>query len=384
MEAARSSGAIALINDIIEKGVKSRASDIHLEPQDGQLKVRYRVDGMLHDSISIHRSQQAAAISRVKVMVDMDIAEHRLPQDGRTHLKVDGKDIDLRVSTIPTVHGEKVVMRILDRSTALFKLEQLGLSEKELYTYKSILSKPAGIILATGPTGSGKTTTLYASLSQINSHQINIVTIEDPVEYQLPGINQIPINNKTGLNFAKGLRHILRQDPDVIMVGEIRDVETARIAIQASLTGHLVFSTNDACSAVARLIDMEIEPYLIAASLSGILAQRLIRTVCPNCSQNYEPGEREAELINFKGTLKRARGCKACSFTGYHGRTGVYEILPVTQEIRELIGKKAPTHILRQKAESEGMRTLLNSGVEKIIQEKTTIEEVMRVLCLSS
>ncbi len=332
---AKGHGAPEILDEIINKAVDLRASDIHLEPREEYLRVRYRVDGMLEDSLPIHKSKQAALISRVKVLVNLDIAESRLPQDGRTNLKIEKSTIDVRVSTIPTLHGEKVVLRLLNRTNTQLSLEELGMGKEELDFYRKMISKRTGIILVTGPTGSGKTTTLYATLSALNSKEVNIMTIEDPVEYQLPGINQIQVNPKAGLTFARGLRSILRQDPDVIMVGEIRDLETAKIAFQAALTGHLVFSTlhtNDAPSAVTRLADIGIEPYLIEASVIGVVAQRLVRKISPK---------------------------------GYKGRTGIYEVL---------LGSKP----------QRGMKTLVESGMLKVKQGITSKEEVARVTYLES
>lgn len=323
----------ALLDEIIAKAVEFRASDIHLEPREEYLRVRYRVDGLLQDGNPVHKSKQAALVSRVKVLVNLDIAESRLPQDGRTTVKIGKHQIDLRISTIPTIHGEKVVIRLLDRKNTRLELEELGMEKEDLDLYRQIISKKTGIVLVTGPTGSGKTTTLYSTLAQLNSKEVNIITIEDPVEYQLPGVNQIHVNNKAGLTFARGLRSILRQDPDIIMVGEIRDIETARIAIQAALTGHLVFSTlhtNNAPSAVTRLIEMGIEKYLIEATVLGVVAQRLVRIAAPQ---------------------------------GYRGRTGIYEVM---------LGASPQNN----------MKTLLNDGLHKVKQNITTREELARVLSL--
>lgn len=348
------SGAAALIDDIIEKACQLRASDIHLEPTEHNLKVRYRVDGILQSGITVHRSMMPSAISRVKVMVNIDIGESRLPQDGKMNLNVDGSDIDLRVSTMPTVYGEKAVIRLLSRDNTSLSLESLGMDEAEYTKFLSSIKRPNGLILITGPTGGGKTTTLYAALNKLNSMEKNIVTIEDPVEYQLPNINQIQVNYKSGLTFAKGLRSILRQDPDIIMVGEIRDAETARIAVQAALTGHLVFSTlhtNSAAGAVERLIDMGIEPYLVSSSLICVVAQRLLRLSCPRC--------------------------KECGFTGYKGRTGVYEILRIDEDVRSLILRNAGKKEIELKA---GMRTIYEAGRDKVTQGLTTEEELRRVI----
>ena len=360
-------GAIALVNDIIEQAVKLRASDIHLEPRSDALKVRYRVDGLLHDGISIHKSMQASVISRIKVMVNLDIAEWRLPQDGRVFLKISDKEIDFRVSTIPTVHGEKIVMRLLERKAVLIGLSELGMTKEDFALFKSLVSKPHGMILVSGPTGAGKTTTLYAALNYINTDSQNIMTIEDPVEYQLPNINQIHVNYKAGLTFARGLRSILRQDPDVIMVGEIRDEETARIAIQSALTGHLVLSTvhaNDSASTIVRLMDMGIEPYLIKATLIGAVAQRLVRTYCKKC----------------RGETK----CKDCNFTGFSGRTGVYEILKISEEIKKLIKKDVHAVEVRKEANAVGMKTLSQNGELLLANKVTSKEELIRSIYLDS
>ncbi|MFH0887188.1 MAG: GspE/PulE family protein [bacterium] len=352
---------LTMVNDIIRKAVSSRASDIHFEPRHDQMEVRFRIDGFLSNGTYISKMNQNSIISCIKVMVNMDIAESRLPQDGKAHLKIEGKELDLRVSTIPISHGEKAVIRILEQNTAHLPLEGLGMWERELKIYSSMTERPSGIILLTGPTGSGKTTTLYATLSKLNQEIKNITTIEDPVEYQLPGINQIQVNNKSGLNFSKGLRSILRQDPDIIMIGEIRDRETADIAIQAAMTGHLVLSTlhtNDSVSAIPRLMDMGIEPYLIAASLNGVVAQRLVRTLCSQCE---------------------GKGCQRCQHTGYHGRTGIFEIFQVSQKIREMIGKYDALAIKRY-AQEEGMEILLDRGIEKTKLGITSKEEILRII----
>lgn len=350
-----SGGATALVNDLIEKAVELKASDMHLEPAEHNLKVRYRVDGLLQNGITIHKSMVPSLIARVKVMVSLDIGESRLPQDGKTHLNILDKDIDLRVSTIPTIFGEKVVLRLLDRGNLSISIEQLGMGSEDLAVFTKAISKPQGLILVTGPTGSGKTTTLYCALNKINSQEKNIITIEDPVEYQLQGINQIQVNYKTGLTFAKGLRSILRQDPDVIMVGEIRDSETAKIAIQAAMTGHLVFSTmhtNSSVAAVERLIDMGAEPYLVATSLTGVISQRLLRLSCPKC--------------------------KECGFKGYRGRTGIYEIFCIDDEVREMIIKRADRKQIEKTAK---IRSLLDVGLEKVNKGLTSKEELFRVVC---
>ena len=379
---------IKLVNLILFQAVKERASDIHIEPFQKELKVRYRIDGILYQRFDPPKKYQPAIISRLKVMAKLDIAEKRLPQDGRIPIKIAEKDIDIRVSIIPTTFGERVVLRLLDKSSVLMGLEEIGLSAHQLEILDDLIHRPNGILLVTGPTGSGKTTTLYGALSRINSPDKNIITIEDPVEYQLWGIGQIQVNPKIGLTFAHGLRSVLRHDPDVILVGEIRDVETAEIAIQSALTGHLVFSTlhtNDAASAVTRLVDMGIEPFLVASVVRAIVAQRLIRFICPECKEGYVPDPevlREAGLAmsHLEGkTLYRGKGCPACSETGYRGRSGIYEILLVSEGIRQLIMKKADSTTIGRKAIEEGMRTLREDGSRKVIEGITTLEEVVRV-----
>ena len=379
---------IKLVNLILFQAVKERASDIHIEPFQKELKVRYRIDGILYHRFTPPKRYQSAIISRLKVMAKLDIAEKRLPQDGRIPIKIADKDVDIRVSIIPTTFGERVVLRLLDKSSVHFGLEEIGLYPDQLQSLEDLIHRPNGILLVTGPTGSGKTTTLYAALSQINSPDKNIITIEDPVEYQLWGIGQIQVSPKIGLTFAHGLRSVLRHDPDVILVGEIRDVETAEIAIQSALTGHLVFSTlhtNDAASAVTRLVDMGIEPFLVASVIRAIVAQRLIRVICTECKEGYVP---EAEALRDVGLvmpqfesrmLHRGKGCSACSGTGYRGRTGIYEILLVSEAIRQLIMKKADSTTIGRKAVEEGMRSLREDGARKVIAGITTLEEVVRV-----
>ncbi len=382
---------IQLVNMLIVQGVKDRASDIHIEPNEVGLLIRFRVDGMLHDIRTLPNKIKLAVISRVKILAKMDIAERRLPQDGRFQVKFGTKEVDLRVSTIPTVFGEKVVLRLLDKSKGLISLEKLGFLPDQLTQFESIISKSYGIILLTGPTGSGKTTTLYAALNRVNSKDKNIITVEDPVEYKLDRINQIQVKPKINLIFANALRSILRQDPDIIMVGEIRDTETAQIAVQAALTGHLVFSTlhtHDAASALTRLIDMEIEPFLISSSVIGVLAQRLVRVICEKCKEEYIPEEYvlrglniEKELKNKKDkfTLFRGTGCSFCKNTGYYGRTSIYELIVLDEKIRSLIISKASSNIIKNAAIKKGMKTLKDSGLEKAMQGVTTIEELLRV-----
>lgn len=379
---------IRLVNLILFQAVKERASDIHIEPFQRELKVRYRIDGILYNRLNPPKRYQSAIVSRLKVMAKLDIAEKRLPQDGRIPIKIAAKDIDIRVSIIPTTFGERVVLRLLDKSSVHFGIEEIGLSPSQFQILEDLIHRANGILFVTGPTGSGKTTTLYASLSRINSPDKNIITIEDPVEYQLWGIGQIQVSPKIGLTFAHGLRSVLRHDPDVILVGEVRDVETAEIAIQAAMTGHLVFSTlhtNDAASAVTRLIDMGIEPFRIASVVRAILAQRLVRVLCSECKEGYLP---EAEALRdagippgqFRGRMVyRGKGCPACSGTGYRGRTGIYEILMVSDAIRQLIMRKADSTTLARQAMEEGMKTLREDGARKVMEGITTLEELVRV-----
>jgi len=379
---------IKLVNLILFQAVKERASDIHIEPFQKELKVRYRIDGILYQRLDPPKRYQSAIVSRLKVMAKMDIAEKRLPQDGRIPIKIADKDIDIRVSIIPTTFGERVVLRLLDKQSLLLGMGEIGLSPDKHQTLQDLISRSNGILLVTGPTGSGKTTTLYAALSQINSPDKNIITIEDPVEYQLWGIGQIQVNPKIGLTFAHGLRSVLRHDPDVILVGEIRDAETAEIAIQAALTGHLVFSTlhtNDAASAATRLVDMEIEPFLVASVVRAIVAQRLIRVICSECKEGYVPEPEMLKEVGITpeqlkgGKVYRGKGCPACSGTGYRGRTGIYEILLVSETIRQLIMKKADSVSIGRQAVEEGMKTLREDGARKIVEGITALEEVVRV-----
>lgn len=381
---------IQLVSMLIVQGVKDRASDIHIEPNEKGLLIRLRVDGILHDIRTLPNTIKSAIISRIKILAKMDIAERRLPQDGRFQVKFGTREVDLRVSTIPTVLGEKVVLRLLDKSKGLIKLEQLGFTPEQLKEFKSIISKSYGIILITGPTGSGKTTTLYAALNEVNSKDKNIITVEDPVEYKLARINQIQIKPKINLTFANTLRSILRQDPDIIMVGEIRDTETAQIAVQAALTGHLVFSTlhtNDAASALTRLIDMDIETFLISSSVIGVIAQRLVRVICEKCKEKYTPEKNVLSGLNIKdksnddGKVKlyRGKGCSFCKNTGYYGRTSIYELIVLDEEIRSLVISKASSNVIKAAAIKKGMKTLKDSGMEKVMQGITTLEEVIRV-----
>ena len=379
---------IRLVNLLITRAIEMRASDIHLEPFEGDFKVRYRIDGVLHDMEAPPRRLQAAVISRLKIMAKLNIAERRLPQDGRIKLRVLGKEIDFRVSTLPTMFGESVVLRILDRESVVLDLEKLGFPDYDLIKFRDLINRPYGIILVTGPTGSGKTTTLYAALGEINSPEKKIITVEDPIEYQLGGVNQVQVKAGIGLSFANILRSILRQDPDVIMIGEIRDAETAEIAIHSALTGHLVFSTlhtNDAAGAVTRLLEMGMENYLISSSLLGIMAQRLVRVICPDCKEAYTPemgvmeemGVSQSEVKEnpiFKGA-----GCEKCSNTGFLGRKGIYELLLMNDDIRELILEKAPSNVIKEKGRSQGMQTLREAGWHKVKEGISTISEVLRV-----
>jgi len=380
---AQEKGIIRLVDVLIENAVNQRASDIHIEPEEAHVRVRYRIDGILYDREFLPRKMQPAITSRIKLLSQMNIAERRLPQDGRIKGTFGGRPIDIRVSTIPTIYGESIVMRLLDKETSFLTLEELGMDPETLKKYESLIHKPYGMILITGPTGSGKTTTLYASLDRINSPDKKIITIEEPVEYLMKGINQIQVKPKIGLTFASGLRHIVRQDPDVIMVGEIRDLETAGIAIHAALTGHLIFSTlhtNDAPGAMTRLMDMGVENYLVSSTLIGVVAQRLVRRICNSCKTEYRiPSELKKELRINTDILWRGKGCEECSNTGYRGRIGIFELLVVNDEIRNMIMAKATSRELREKAISLGMKTLRQDGIEKVMKGITTSDEVLRV-----
>ena len=380
---------VRVVNLIISQAINDKASDIHIEPEVRNVKVRYRVDGVLHDVMSPPKHIQAPMVSRIKIMSNMDIAERRIPQDGKIHLRHDGREFDLRVSTVPCIHGEKVVMRILDRGSVMLGLNKLGFSEANQRMFEDIVEKPYGMILVTGPTGSGKSTTLYSCLNKLNTGLTNIMTIEDPVEYQLPGINQVQVNPKAELTFASALRAFLRQDPDIIMVGEIRDTETAGIAVESALTGHLVLSTlhtNDAAGAISRLIEMKIEPFLVASSVIGILAQRLARTICPNCKEAYEPepeAVRRFGLSMYSDTVinfYKGRGCDNCKMTGYKGRTGIHEILTITDRVRALILRRSSTAEIKQAAIEEGMRTMQDDALAKVLSGATSMEESLRVV----
>jgi type IV pilus assembly protein PilB len=377
---------VRLVNSILENAVRSGASDVHIEPDQDQMRVRIRVDGILRETLTTNMNTHSAVSSRVKVMAGLNISEKRVPQDGRIMLVVDNRDVDLRVSTMPTNHGEKIVMRILDRANFMVGKEFLGFSTNGVEKFNRLLQRPYGIILVTGPTGSGKTTTLYSMLAELNDAKKNIITLEDPIEYDMQGINQTQINLRAGLDFATGLRSMLRQDPDIVMVGEIRDPETAEISARAALTGHLVLSTlhtNDAPGAVARIVDMGVQPYLLSSSLVGIVAQRLVRKVCPECKQHYQADEREKRILkqplDQPLTLARGKGCDYCNQTGYKGRIGVFEIMEVTRELRLLIDKRSPTDELRDTALSQGMIPLWEDARQKVLNGTTTLEEMVRV-----
>jgi len=381
---------IQLVNMIIVQGIKERASDIHLEPNKRGLLVRYRIDGILHDIRMLPARIKPAIISRIKILSRMDIAERRLPQDGRFQLRFGAREVDLRVSSIPTVYEEKIVMRLLDKSQGVISLDNVGFSDEQLEEFRRMIGSSYGIILITGPTGSGKSTTLYGALNEIDSIEKNVITVEDPVEYKLERINQINVRPKIDLTFANTLRSILRQDPDIIMIGEMRDSETAHIAVQSALTGHLVFSTlhtNDALSSLTRLMDMGIAPFLISSSVIGVMAQRLVRKICPKCIEEYkpEPDVLENLKVNFElpdpGSFKlyRGKGCDYCKNTGYRGRTAIFEVIRINDEIRSMIMKNSSSNEIKGVAVKNGMRTLLDSGVEKALQGITTIDEVLRV-----
>lgn len=376
---------VRLLNSIIEQAIRTKASDIHIEPYQDEIRVRFRIDGDLKEIMVLPRSNLSAIVTRIKIIGKMNIAERRIPQDGRVETKINDKEIDMRISSLPTVYGEKIVIRLLDKSNFNFTKEGLGFSEANLKLFDKILSQPYGMILVTGPTGSGKTTTLYTVLKELNVVEKNVITIEDPVEYKLNGINQVLVNPKTGLTFAAGLRSILRQDPDTIMVGEIRDGETAEIAVRAAITGHLVLSTlhtNDCPSTVARLVDMGIEPYLVSSAVIGIVSQRLVKVLCPKCKKKYEASYSEKKLLELPQDehiiLHRAVGCNACN-QGYRGRAAVHELMPINENIRRLIDTNATADKIREKASEEGMTTLFQSALVLALKGDTTFDEVMRV-----
>jgi type IV pilus assembly protein PilB len=379
---------VKLVDYIISNAINERASDIHIEPQEARLSIRYRIDGVLHDIISPAKPLQMAIVSRIKIMSNMDIAERRLPQDGRFTIKQGFREVDLRVSTLPTVFGEKVVMRLLEKGALSLDIDSLGFGDSQLRIFRDYISKPHGMVLLTGPTGSGKTTTLYSALTEIKSTQTNIVTVEDPVEYQIKGIYQVQANPKIGLTFANGLRYILRQDPDIIMVGEIRDLETAEMAIRSALTGHLVFSTlhtNDAVGTIVRLINMGVEPYLVCSSLSLAVAQRLVRKICPHCKESYRPTKEMSRSLGIEGKpekdllFHRGKGCHRCKGTGHYGRTAICEMLEMKAQVRNTILNGADIEGMSNVAIELGMTTLRESGLQKVKDGVTTPEEVLRV-----
>ncbi|SDY47509.1 type II secretion system protein E (GspE) [Proteiniborus ethanoligenes] len=380
-----SAPVVKLVNSIISQAIKMKASDIHIEPSEKNIRIRYRVDGDLQEIMNLSNKSLMAIVTRIKIMGRMDIAERRIPQDGRIETEIEGRDIDMRISTLPTVYGEKIVIRLLDREGFNFTKEDLGFSDYDLKIFNKILKQPYGIILVTGPTGSGKTTTLYTILKDLNREEKNIITVEDPVEYKLNGINQVQVNNKAGLTFANGLRSILRQDPDIIMVGEIRDSETAEIAVRASITGHLVLSTlhtNDTASTVVRLIDMGIEPYLVSTSVIGIISQRLVKKLCPDCKIPYKPNSREKSIFGLDEaqdfTLYKPLGCNKC-FKGYRGRIPVHEIMYIDQDIRKLIDSRGTTDEIKDMAIKSGMTTLNESALNLATKGTTSLEEVFRI-----
>lgn len=379
---------IRFVNGLVTQAYRQRASDIHIEPFETEVLVRYRVDGILYEVQRPPLRALPNIVSRLKIMANLDIAEKRLPQDGRFSVRIAGRQADVRVSTLPVAFGERVVLRLLDKSSSLLTLTDIGIDPEALPQINKMIHKSHGIFLVTGPTGAGKTTTLYSALSEINSREQNIITVEDPIEYQLPGVGQVQVNPKIDLTFAQGLRSILRQDPDVIMIGEIRDGETAKIAVQAALTGHLVFSTlhtNDSAGALARLVEMGVEPFLAASALVGVLAQRLVRTICPHCRMSYRPEEKllaelaEGSKLPENAIFYRGRGCDNCMKVGYLGRTGLYELLEVTDPIRRLVTENADAATIRQQALKQGMRPLRQAGLAKVVAGETTVEEVLRV-----
>lgn len=380
---AQEAQTVRYVNLLFHQAAGEGASDIHLEPFEKEYVVRFRIDGVLQRASAPPASMHAAIASRIKIMAGLDIAERRLPQDGRIRLRIGGRQIDVRVSTIPTLYGESIVMRLLDGANVPLGLGELGMDEITLVSYRKLIAKPYGIILVTGPTGSGKTTTLYAALREVFTDEKKIITIEDPVEYQLTGVNQIPVQPKIGLTFARGLRSILRQDPDIVMVGEVRDPETAQISIQAALTGHLVFSTlhtNNAAGGITRLLEMGVEPYLTASTVEGIMAQRLLRLICPKCKESYHDPELAASMHWADDTLWRGRGCADCHYSGYRGRTGVFELLVMNEELRDLTLRQASAEEIQQAAKRSGMGLLSESGWEKVRKGLTTVQEVRRVV----
>lgn len=386
---AREAPIVKLVNLILTEAVRDRANDVHIEPQEKELRIRYRIDGVLHEIMSSPKKVQNGVISRIKIMAGMDIAERRVPQDGRFSLTVDKKEIDFRVATLPAIHGEKIVLRLLEKESIMMDLDELGLLQESYERFKNSFTKPYGAILVTGPTGCGKTTTLYAVLNVINTVERNLITVEDPVEYRLTGVNQVQVNPKAGLTFASALRSILRNDPDVVMIGEIRDGETALIAIESALTGHLVLSTlhtNDAPSALTRLTEMGLEPFLTSSAVDCVVAQRLARRLCKECKESYEPSPEALERVGFppaKGgvpTLYKAKGCKKCNNTGYKGRIGIYETMMVSETIERLTVERATTDQIKEVAIAEGMKILREDGFEKVCLGITSLEEILRVI----
>jgi general secretion pathway protein E len=384
MDVTNEAPIIRLVNVVMTQALRRQASDIHIEPYEKEIKVRFRIDGILYEIFSLPKRFQAHIVSRLKVMANLDIAEKRLPQDGRIKIKVANKTVDIRISVIPMAFGERIVLRLLDKSISILGLAEMGMAQKRLEIFEKLINKNTGILLVTGPTGSGKTTTLYAALNRINSIEKNIITIEDPVEYELKGVGQIQVNPKTELTFARGLRSVLRHDPDIIMVGEIRDLETVEIAIQASLTGHLVFSTlhtNDATGALTRLVDMGVEPFLIASSLLAVLAQRLVRRICPDCKEPFHPGEATLEELALPKdqVFYQGRGCEACMQSGYRGRTGIFELLVIDNDTRHLLTTGADSVKMKDMAVRNGMATLFEDGLLKVKNGMTTLSELLRV-----
>lgn len=386
-DVVNSAPIVKLVNSIIEQAIRTKASDIHIEPFDDYIRIRYRRDGQLEEIMRHDIQLLPAIITRIKITGDMNIAEKRKPQDGRISMMVDGRSFDLRVSVLPTIRGEKIVIRVVDKAGLLKSKEQLGFFPEDLQKYQNILKNPHGIILITGPTGSGKSTTLYTTIRELNREHINIITVEDPVEVKLDGINQVQVNPKAGLDFATALRSILRQDPNIIMIGEIRDRETAEIAVRAAVTGHLVVSTihtNDSASTISRLMDMDIDPFLISTSVVGIISQRLIRTICPRCKEKYVPLHSELDMLSaagveIKSSLYRGKGCNACNNSGYRGRIGVYELMPISYQIRQLINRRESTDVIREQALKEGMNTLKDNCAQLVVQGITTMDELVRV-----
>ena len=388
METSEDVPVINIVNSLISQSIKNGASDIHMEPLENGLRVRFRIDGVLREIASFPKHTQGAIISRVKITSGLDIAEKRMPQDGRIQVQEAGRSVDIRVSSLPTIYGEKIVLRILDQNATLLDVGSLGFTADNLEKYRNMYRHSFGMILITGPTGSGKTTTLYSTLTELNTITKNVITIEDPVEYRLDGINQVQVNNRAGMTFANGLRSILRQDPNIIMVGEIRDKETAEIAVRAALTGHLVLSTmhtNDAAGALTRLIDMGIEPFLVASSVLGCIAQRLVRRICPECRAPYMPDQDSPDCMmlpesaNACATVFQGAGCIQCGYTGYRGRVAVHEVMPMTPRLRELVVKRAATTELAKVAVEEGMQTMQHDGLQKVLSGWTTVSEVIRV-----